>query len=38
MASSARRRLTLADFGINSDLGPASKTIELMLNIEGIRQ
>jgi polyisoprenoid-binding protein YceI len=30
--------LTLADFGINRDLGPASKTIELMLNVEGIRQ
>lgn len=30
--------LTLADFGINRDLGPAAKTIELTLNIEGIRQ
>ncbi|CAA2142982.1 YceI family protein [Hyphomicrobium sp. ghe19] len=30
--------LTLADFGINRDLGPASKTVELMLNVEGIRQ
>lgn len=30
--------LTLADFGINRDLGPASKTVELMLDVEGIRQ
>lgn len=30
--------LTLADFGINRDLGPAAKTVELTLNIEGIRQ
>ncbi len=30
--------LTLADFGINRDLGPAAKTIELTLNVEGIRQ
>jgi len=30
--------LTLADFGIKRDLGPAAKTVELELNIEGIRQ
>lgn len=30
--------LTLADFGISRDLGPASKTVELSLDIEGIRQ
>lgn len=30
--------LTLADFGIKRDLGPAAKTVELTLNIEGIRQ
>lgn len=30
--------LTLADFGINKDLGPAAKTVELTLNIEGVRQ
>lgn len=30
--------LTLADFGITRDLGPASQTLELMLSVEGIRQ
>lgn len=30
--------LTLADFGMAYDLGPASRTAELMLTIEGIRQ
>lgn len=30
--------LTLADFGIPYDLGPASRTAELMLTVEGIRQ
>ncbi len=30
--------LTLADYGIKRDLGPAAKTVELTLNIEGIRQ
>lgn len=30
--------LTLADFGINFDLGPASKQVELELHVEGIRQ
>lgn len=30
--------LTLADFGINFDLGPASKQVELELQIEGVRQ
>ncbi len=30
--------ITLADFGIDYDLGPASRTAELMLTIEGIRQ
>ena len=31
-------RIALKDFGINFDLGPASKEVELTLNIEGIRQ
>jgi len=31
-------QLPLKDFGINFDLGPASKEVELTLNIEGIRQ
>jgi polyisoprenoid-binding protein YceI len=30
--------LPLKDFGIDFDLGPASKEVELTLNIEGIRQ
>lgn len=30
--------LTLADFGITRDLGPASQTLELMLSVEGMRQ
>lgn len=33
-----RTRLTLADFGIDYDLGPASREVELMLSIEGIRR
>ena len=28
-------KITLADFGILRDLGPASKDVELTLNIEG---
>ena len=31
-------RITLKDFGINFDLGPAAKEVELTLNIEGVRQ
>lgn len=30
--------LTLADYGIDYDLGPASRQVELFLSIEGIRQ
>jgi len=30
--------ITLADFGIPYDLGPAARTAELMLTVEGIRQ
>lgn len=30
--------LTLKDFAINTDLGPASATVELQLSVEGIRQ
>lgn len=33
-----KTRLTLADFGIPSDLGPAARQVELSLYIEGIRQ
>jgi polyisoprenoid-binding protein YceI len=31
-------RLPLKDYGINFDLGPAAKEVELTLNIEGVRQ
>ena len=31
-------RLALKDFGIDYDLGPAAKVVELTLDIEGIRQ
>jgi polyisoprenoid-binding protein YceI len=31
-------KITLADFGILRNLGPATKDVELILNIEGIRQ
>lgn len=31
-------RLTLADFGIKRDLGPASREVHLFLSVEGIRQ
>jgi polyisoprenoid-binding protein YceI len=35
---SGSTRLTLADFGIVRDLGPASQQVELTLSVEGIRQ
>jgi polyisoprenoid-binding protein YceI len=31
-------RITLADFGINYNLGPKSKEVELTLSVEGIRE
>ena len=33
-----RTSLALADFGIDYNLGPASKTVDLFLSVEGIRQ
>ena len=33
-----RTTIKLADFGITKDLGPASRELELMLSVEGIRQ
>lgn len=30
--------LTLADFGIDYDLGPAAREVELELSVEGVRQ
>lgn len=35
---SGTTKIALADFGIVRNLGPASKEVELTLNIEGIRQ
>mgnify|MGYP001821307289 CR=1 FL=1 len=35
---SASTLLTLKDFGIDFDLGPASKQVELFISVEGIRQ
>ena len=35
---SGRTKLTLADFGIMRELGPASKAVELDLHIEGVRK
>jgi len=35
---SGRTELTLADFGIDYDLGPDSQVVEMILDIEGIRQ
>ncbi len=35
---SGRTALTLADFGIDYDLGPDSRVVEIILDIEGIRQ
>ncbi len=35
---SGKTTLNLADFGIKKDLGPASKTVELTLEVEGVKQ
>lgn len=35
---SGTTKITLADFGILRNLGPATKDVELILNIEGVRQ
>lgn len=35
---SGTTKLTLADFGITMDLGPASKEVELALEVEGVKQ
>jgi polyisoprenoid-binding protein YceI len=31
-------KIALADFGIPKDLGPGSKEVELILDVEGIQQ
>lgn len=33
-----KTEFALADFGMDYDLGPASRTVEMTLNIEGVRQ
>lgn len=33
-----KTELTLADFGIDYDLGPSARTMELTLSVEGVRQ
>jgi polyisoprenoid-binding protein YceI len=33
-----KTELTLADFGIDYDLGPQARTMELTLSVEGVRQ
>lgn len=33
-----KTKITLADFGITKDLGPASKEVELTFNLEGVKQ
>jgi polyisoprenoid-binding protein YceI len=33
-----KTRIALKDYGITKDLGPASTELELLLNIEGIKQ
>ncbi len=33
-----RTSFALADFGITKNLGPASKEVELILDVEGVRQ
>jgi polyisoprenoid-binding protein YceI len=38
MGFAGNTTLKLADFGITTDLGPASRDVELMLHIEGVRQ
>jgi len=35
---SGSTKLTLADFGITKNLGPASTQVEMILDVEGIRQ
>ena len=35
---SGTTKLTLADFGVPMDLGPASKEVELALEVEGVKQ
>ncbi len=38
MGFTGRTSFALADFGITKNLGPASKEVELILDVEGVRQ
>ena len=38
MGLEASTTLTLSDFGITKDLGPASETVEIIISVEGVRQ
>jgi hypothetical protein len=38
MGFTGSTRLKLADYGIDYDLGPASRDVDLFFSIEGIRQ
>ncbi|WP_290494016.1 YceI family protein [Alcanivorax sp.] len=38
MGLEASTTLTLADFGITKNLGPASETVEIIISVEGIKQ
>lgn len=38
MGLEASTTLTLSDFGITKDLGPASETVDIIISVEGIRQ
>ena len=35
---SGTTRIAMADYGIMTNLGPASTHVELMLNLEGVKQ
>ncbi|MGB2336979.1 MAG: YceI family protein [Alcanivorax sp.] len=38
MGLEASTTLTLSDFGITKDLGPASETVEIIISVEGVKQ
>ncbi|MBS3804050.1 MAG: YceI family protein [Oleiphilaceae bacterium] len=38
MGFEANTTLRLSDFGIPTDLGPASQTVEMIISVEGVRQ
>ena len=38
MGLEASTTLTLSDFGITKDLGPASETVDIIISVEGVKQ